>query len=305
MQQVLTYSDARQTGASRRQRLIYDNVEAALGAMPGIERERRTASSGEASLPGLVQVRLHEKVVALGRTAHLMLADCRKQTLVVDDWQEQVEDLARLIWSCVNTTKVVALGMKAWRSIQLLPVAERRFFEVPPLRMTPVGNAAGADLGDGAVLIDHEGEVSFAEPVRDALVRAGFRVQTVGADGSTDGGDDGWSTEAAIHVHLGHHGSAAEKVRLLDTWHSRRYAIQYNPRRAAQPPLGTLTVDAEHDGFLCQTPSQVVAACADLRADPVLRKKVLHAGAARTAPLAQAWLEIASELLGKPGGSPG
>ncbi len=41
----------------------------------------------------------------------------------------------------------------------------------------------------------------------------------------------------------------------------------------------------------------VLAACADIRTDGVLRKKMLNAGADRVAPLAREWLAIATELV--------
>ena len=254
-----------------------------------------------ASTPGLREYRSHEKIVALGRAAHTVLADYRKQTLVTGQDVEDAldEDVERLVWSCINTSKVVALGHGAWRSIQMLPIAERRFYDLPPLKMAPRRDGRPAtDIGTDILVINHEASDVRARQVAAALERDGYVVQRTERGGGGGGDGGGWSAGAAIHVHVGCHDSKSEELRLLDSWYSRRFAILILPDHVARnPPSGSLMVDPEINGFLCDTPEMVLAACADLRADPVLRKKMLDAGAASVAPLARGWLAIATELV--------
>ena len=301
MKQVAVYASERPTNALRKEALIYENIDRALDAMPDVDWQRCAMPDQEAkvSRPGLREVRPQATVVALGRAAHTVLADYRKQTLVagVDEGELLDEDVARLVWSCVNTSKVIALGRDAWRSIQVLPFAERRFFEIPPLRMAP---PCAGEIGRDVLVINHEDEDRLARQIAEALVRDGYCVQRTGR-GSDAGGemDHGcWSARAPIHVHVGSHDIRTEEVRLIDTWYSRRYAILVLPRRAAQHPRGeALMVDPEVNGLLCDNAATVLAACADIHSDPVLRKKMLHAGTTSVAPLAREWRTIAAELL--------
>ena len=304
MKHVTVYASERRSNALRKENLIYDNIDLALDTMSDVDWCRRPTPDPEAaaSRPGLREVRPIETVVALGRAAHTILADYRKQTLVAGDDDDEIEeDVERLVWSCVNTSKVVALGRGAWRSVQMLPIMERRFYEVPPLRMLPARDPGlPGEIGAEVLVINHETDDFRARQVAEALGDGGYRVQRTGRGGDDeDNAHDGcWSTSAPIHVHVGCHDGRAEEVRLLDTWHSRRFAISLLPRRLAQnPPSNALMVEPEVNGFLCETPEKVLAACADIRADPVLRKKMLNAGAASVAPLAREWLAIAAELV--------
>ena len=187
-------------------------------------------------------------------------------------------------------------------TISMLPVAERRFYELPPLRMPGCQNRRLDDeLGHEILVINHEKDDARARQLAEALFLEGYLVQRtgLGANGDGDGlPDNAWSASAAVHVHVGFHDRAAEEMRLLDTWHSNRFAITYLPRRQMQdPPAGALAVEAEINGFTCDTIDKVLAACADLRADRVLRKKMLHAGANAVRPLVRVWSNIAAELI--------
>ena len=304
MKQVAVYASERRSNSMRKESLIFENIDRALDSLEDVSWRRHPLSDRRtASPPGLKEVRPLEQIVALGRAAHTVLADYLKQTLVADDGEEDVldEDVERLVWSCVNTSKVVALGRSAWRSVQLLPIAERRFFELPPLFMASGRDAKGSsEIGSEVLVINHEADDLRAKQVTDALVRSGSRVQRTGRGGDGDERTDHgcWCDTAPIHVHVGYHDAMVEELRLLDTWHSRRFAILLLPRRAMpNPPPGVLMVEEEVNGFLCGTPEKVIAACADIRADPALRQKMLHAGTANVAPLAREWITIASELL--------
>ena len=304
MKHVTVYASERRSNALRKENLIYDNIDLALDTMTNLNWSRRPMPDPDAasSQPGLREVRPIDMVVALGRAAHTVLADYRKHTLVAGDVEDGIEeDVERLVWSCVNTSKVVALGRVAWRSVQMLPIADRRFFEVPPLRMLPTRETGpSGEIAAEVLVINHEVDDLRARQVADALARAGYGVQRTGRGGRDEAhAHDGcWSASAPIHVHVGCHDGRAEEVRLLDTWHSRRFAIALLPRRLVQnPPSNALMVEPEVNGFLCETPERVLAACADIRADRVLRKKMLNAGAASVAPLAREWLAIAMELV--------
>ncbi len=303
MKQVAVYASQRRSNALRKESLIYDSIDLALDSMPDVNwRYQAMPADARASPPGLREVSPHEKIVALGRAAHTVLADYRKRTLVAGDDDEDLldEDLSRLVWSCVNTSKVVALGRGAWRSVQMLPIAERRFYEIPPLRMARVQDGKTDEIAAEVLVINHEADELRARQVAEAMTRGGYRVQRTGRGGDGEGGGDhgGWSAQAAIHVHVGCHDSRAEEVRLLDSWHSRRFVVMLLPRRLIkEPPTGSLMVDPEVNGFLCDTPEKVLAACADIRGDAVLRKKMLHAGSISVAPLAREWLTIAAELV--------
>ena len=305
MKQVIVYSRERRSNALRKENLIYDNVDRALDAMADVDWQRRPMPDAAAlsSRPGLREVRPLETIVALGRAAHAVLADYRKQTLVAGDDEEDgiEEDVERLVWSCINTSKVVALGRGAWRSVQMLPIAERRLYELPPLRMPPaLEGSSPVEVGPEVLVINHEPDDGRARHVAEALARGGYTVQHAGRGGGNERETHHgcWSASAPIHVHVGHHDGSVEEVRLLDTWHSRRFAIVLLPRRLAlNPPPNALMVEPEVNGFLCETPEKVLAACADIRADPVLRKKMLNAGVANVAPLAREWLAIAKALV--------
>lgn len=302
---VTVYASERRSNALKKEYLIYDNIDQTLDTMTDLDWHRSPVPDRDAAFspPGLREVRPVDSVVALGRAAHTVLADYRKQTLVAgeDEEQELEEDLERLVWSCINTSKVVALGRGAWRSVQMLPIAERRFYELPPLRMAPVRDTGPAgEISAEALVINHENDDARARQVAEALVRGGYSVQLAGRGVDDEGQphDGCWSALAPIHVHVGFHDEKVEELRLLDTWYSRRFAIALLPRHFAQDtPPGALMVDPEVNGFLCETPDKVLAACADLRADPVLRKKMLIAGATSVAPSAREWLAIANELV--------
>lgn len=305
MKQVAVYLSERRSNALRKECLIYQSINLALGSMPDVALQHHPMPICEAgkSRPGLKEVQPHEKIVALGRAAHTVLADYRKRTLVArSEYEDELEeDLERLVWSCVNTSKVVALGRSAWRSVQMLPISDRRFYDIPPLRMAHAREDKPADeIGVEVLVINHEDDDGRARQVGDALTRGQYRVQTTGRGCENDGGLDSscWSATAAIHVHVGCHDSGADEVRLLDSWHSRRFVILLLPRRLAkEPPPGSLMVDPEVNGFLCDTTEQVLAACADIRGDAILRKKMLYAGEVGVAPMAREWLNIAKELV--------
>lgn len=305
MKQVAVYSSERRSNALRKEHLIHDNIDRALDSMSNVDWHRRSMPDGAeaAAHPGLREVRPLESIIALGRAAHTLLADYRKQTLVAGAYEDDgiEEDVGRLVWSCVNTSKVVALGRCAWRSIQMLPIAERRFYELPPLRMTPARQPGPTGkVGAEVLVINHEADDLRAQHVAKRLANDGYLVQRTGRGGKDDGqvDNDGWSAPAPIHVHVGWHDSSVEEVRLLDTWYSRRFAITLLPSPLAQhPPDEALMVDPEVNGFLCDTPDKVLAACADIRDDPVLQKKMLNAGAATVAALAREWVAIATELV--------
>lgn len=305
MKQVNVYSSERRSNAMRKENLIYDNIDRAFDSMADVDWRRSPMPDPEAacSRPGLREVRPLDTIVALGRAAHTVLADYRKQTLVAgDDGEDDLEeDVERLVWSCVNTSKVVALGRCAWRSVQMLPIAERRFYELPPLRMGPARDrGASGEIAAEVLVINHEADDLRAQQVAEALEVGGYMVQRAGRGIDEEGRmhQACWSAPAPIHVHVGYHDGRVEEVRLLDTWHSRRFAISLLPRRLAQdPPANALMVDPEVNGFLCETSDRVLAACADIRSDPVLQKKMLNAGACSVAPLAREWLAIATDLV--------
>lgn len=301
MKKVAVYANERRTNALSKESLIYESINLALDSMPDVARQSHEVLNAEAqaSRPGLREVRSHEKIIALGRAAHTVLADYRKRTLVAcgDDEERLDEDLGRLVWSCVNTSKVIALGQKAWQSVQMLPIAERRFYEVPPLQMAPLQNhKPTAEV----LVINHEDDDIRARQVGDVLTCGGYQVQRTGRGNESLGGIDhcGWSATADIHVHVGCHDSRADELRLLDSWHSRRFVILLLPRRWEQESLAErLLVESEVNGFLCDLPEKVLVYCAELRTDAVLRKKMLHAGTISAAPLAREWLTIATELV--------
>ena len=298
MKRVAVYVSKRASNMVGKETLIFNCIDLALDAMPGVDWHRPEMLEGT-SRPGLREVCPRERIVALGRAAHSVLADYHKRTLVADDEGRPEEDLERLVWSCINTSKVVALGRNAWRSVQMLPVMERHFYELPPLRMTPIdsyGFAGG--VGADVLVINHEDEETRAAHVADILTQSGYRVQRSGGDG--EGGADvtGWSATAPIHVHVGSHDLRVMEIRLVDTWHSRRFAILLlPPGRSKSTPADALMVDSEVNGFLCDSPGKVLAACADIRDDAVLRNKMLHAGTVSVAPLAREWLRIAADLI--------
>ena len=303
MKQVAVYSSERRSNALRKDCLVYASIDQALDAMPDVAWHRGSMAEVSRADPGLREIRPHDPVVALGRAAHNVLADYRKRTLLMGRAEDEAceEDIARLVWSCVNTSKAIALGRGAWRWMQILPIADRRFYAVPPLRIAPASDIVPVGASGSSILvIDHEADGSRAATIGETLESAGFLVQHTGRarDGEGQSDEGGWSSRAAIHVHVGFHDGGAEEMRLLDTWHSRRFAILVTPRRVARhAPENSLMVEADVNGFLCDTPGKVLAAIADLGQDPVLRKKMLEAGLASVAPLAREWLTIASDLV--------
>ena len=297
--------------------LIYDGVEAALASLVAVERRLLTNDCEEArearrSRPGLGHITPHDSIIALGKSAHTVLADFQKRTLLANDLDldEQddgdvealQEDMSRLIWSCINTLKVIAVGKGAWRSIQMLPLFDRRFYEVPPLRIAPPFDTSCRDT---VLVVNHDQDDERARSVASRFREKGMNVELSGfsrevSDKPASKQRAFCTGEAAIHVHVGHHTLAEEKLRIIDSWYSRRLVLQLLPPRPYQIEAAAknLIIDDEVNGFVCNDPGSIVAVCAEVRQDRVLERKVIDNGYRAVEPLAQAWTAIARDLLG-------
>ena len=294
--------------------LIFENVETAIAGL--VTTERRLLSEdmmperapNRAMWPGLGHVASRDAIIALGKAAHTVLADVQKRTLLASDLdlefddgksaQDLRDDIERFVWSCTNTSKVVAVGKGAWRSAQMLPLADRSFHEVPPLRIAP---PLGAGSRAGILVVNHYSDDDQARALVACFRESGIAVELCGmveVSGETrlrpfcDG-------EAAVHVHVGHHAVAAEKLRLVDSWHSRRLALQLLPPRPYQQPgiIDALLIEDEVNGFIGHTPEAIVSLYAEVRQDRVLERQVIERGYQTVAPLTQAWTAIARDLL--------
>ena len=175
---------------------------------------------------GLTRIKPNDPVIALGRAAHTALADFEKRSLIASGMSfdesdaDGGEDLDRLIWSCVNTSKVVALGEHAWRSIQMLPLADRRFYDVPPLHMQP-----GAD--GRLETMESSSSTMTTNPRRrgTSSISCGANVHrsNMSGPGRLPGLfapiDTPWTSDAFVHIHVGHHAIGDDRVRLVDSWY--------------------------------------------------------------------------------------
>lgn len=312
MSSASVYAEALCANSISKETLIYEGVEAALMSMISVEKsllDERDGYAAGRSVPGLAKVRSSEQIIALGRAAHTVLADVQKRTLIAGDLELESRDedefadvIDRFIWSCVNTLKVVAVGQGAWRSVQMLPMAERSFFDVPPLRLASPALPLDAALRQ-VLVVNHEADGRHAGEVAAALRRTGFSVEMASIRSSR--GDDSrldeacWSFDAAVHVHVGTHSIASAEPRIVDTWHSRRLACQVLPRRTCSGSGANdqLMVEDEVNGLLCHTPDKLLDTLLDLRQDRVMQRKLIEGGARTVAPLMQNWLRIAEELL--------
>lgn len=319
MRSAAVYGCAPLSNRVLKEALIYENIELALAALADIDKHfvpGRPIAGGDASWPrsappGLAHVKPAELIIALGKAAHTALADFQKRTLIAGDLDLESEDadekaalldeVRRFIWSCINTLKVVAVGAGAWRSVQMLPLADRRFYDVPPLR---IASAPRPDTIDGILIINHDGDDRQARRLAEFLEGGDTAVECTGlarnrSESPSKSAESFCSGAATIHVHVGHHTMAAEKLRLVDTWHSRRLAVQLVASRSARSAAGSdnLLVEDEVNGFLVHAPEKVAALCAEIKQDPILRRRLLDGGSQTVAPLVKAWMAIAEDLL--------
>ena len=304
MRPAVVYCSQPPSNRVEKEAVIHEQLDGVLATLTNVERhtvvpfkagERKVACT----VPGLTQVRPGEAIIALGRAAHNILADVRKRTLMAggsrleDDDSEEIE---QLVWSCVNTLELVALGRRAWQSAQLLPVQHRCFFSVPPLRMGP---ATGVGPNHRVLVINHNDDDSKARALIEALDRSGFEVASASSGLETMAQEDCWRDQSFVHVHVGEHALDADEPRLVDSWWSDRLALQLISRRRI-PGTGhsqVLMIEDEANGFICETPEAIVATCGEVLADRVLQRKLIAAGQNSVAPLVRNWVTIAEALL--------
>jgi hypothetical protein len=305
MEPAAIYLTSHDTAPLSRETLIYDNAELALARLARLDRHliaREDNASGR-SPPGLADMISPDPVIAMGMLPHRRLADFQKRSLLagelaLDDAASSAEDIAQLIWSCANTSRVIALGEAAWRMVQMLPVEDRRHYPVPPLKLPQALEVKARRL----FVINHGAD---DRPVHELAKRAqaeGFGVVCSGIP-ENPGQRRYLDTqpfccpEAAIHIHLGHHNAAAKSFRLIDSWHSGRLAVQWiKPAQEAADAENLLVEDATN-GFICHSIEAVLAACGELAEDHVLCHKFAGAGHRTAEPPARAWSAIAAELL--------
>ena len=305
MRSAAVYSCEGPSSKPQKEVLIHDQISAALTSLANLDRHALSsigsdATGHDAPMPGLTQIRGGEPVIALGRAAHVLLADVEKRTLICgdldlegDDCGLLTQDIEQLVWSCTNTLRIVALGETAWQSVQLLPVSSRRFYNIPPLCL----GAATSETAERRVLvINHDADDSRAKALADVLDRHGMAVECAGLLSTAVAG---WSDTASIHVHVGEHTLSASEPRLIDSWCSDRFALQLVPRRGANLSSNpnVLMIEDEANGFICDTYDAVVMACHELLEDRVLQRKVIAAGQNSVAPLVKTWLAVAEDLL--------
>ncbi len=293
-------------GRLGRDMVALENVWTALTARGGSERRQVVLpKNGVRTIAGLSHVKPVEHIVALGLAAHAVLAEFEKTTLIAggldldSDPSLPQEQLAQLIWSSVNTAKVVALGAIAWKSIQLLPLRERCFYQMPPLCLPN----SQAQEDESILVIDHDENSSKARDLLEVLRAHYGQVDYARSHKGCahDAGLSGvWADRSRIHIHVGHHTLATEFLRLVDTWQSRRVALQLLPRTG--PTSGTdsddrLLIENEANGFICRSVEQVLTCCNEILADDVLQAKFIAAGLRTVAPLARKWTAIADDLV--------
>lgn len=303
MRAAMVYASA-SSDASDRESLIYSDVHRALLAMADLDCHvvsPRAADDATRSTPGQTRIPPLVPVIALGVPAHVSLAETSKRTLIArdlgleEDGESEEEVIEHLVWSSINTITMVALGSPAWQSIQLLPVARRRFLKVPPLSLCQ------ADTERPSVLvIDHEATAGRASALVEVLDRASFRVRYAGPEAAGVARYEPWADTGWIHVHVGEHTLDTEMPRLVDSWQSCRPTIQLVEPVCAVPPnrpAPFLLVNDRQNGFVCTAANEVVAICRDLMDDPVLRDKVVAIGRSSAAQYHSAWQTIAETLL--------
>ena len=308
MRSAAIYSSFRsRTNSPQKELLIYEQLEAAMSTIASLKRHvvyasDRDDASARQSLPGLEHIRANEAVVALGRAAHTVLADYSKRTLVAADLdldgtggERLCEDIEQFIWSCVNTSRIVALGTDAWQSMQLLPIHNRRFDDVPPLQMMP--SRGPAERG-GVLVINHNADETQARSIADALDQRGMRVELAGVDAEDPSATHNpWFDEAFFHVHVGEHTLSSDMPRLVDSWRSDRIALQIAAEPKARTSANPSALMIEVNGFICATAGEIVSVCREILDDRVLQRKLIEAGRDTVAPLLKCWLHIAEDLL--------
>jgi hypothetical protein len=307
MDNAAVYVGTDGTQALSMEAMIYANAETALAQIAHMERHLVAQKDGawDRSPLGLFDIVPDDIVIALGMLAHTALADCRKRSLFAgNDFAEgqarSDHDIGRLIWSCANTSRAIAVGEKAWRAVQMLPVADRRQYEVPPLKFPqPEAGVKARDL----FIVNHEPDDRLSRELAALAASDGFNVTCCGLaemahDPAFSMKRHFWCAEAAIHVHVGLHATSTKAIRLVDSWHSGRLAVQLvppKPQTGWEP--GKLWVEDEANGFICHSAEAVLAVCRELEDDPVLGRKLISAAHHSAAPLARAWSAIAQDLL--------
>jgi hypothetical protein len=276
--------------------LIYANAEMALAQAAGTERHQIAPgdSAWDNSLRGIFSILPRQPVIAIGMQAHAALAGFQKRSLFVGDHclesvTQSQHGIEQLIWSCANTSRIIAIGDDAWGAVQLLPVADRRHYAVPPLKLPQ--SQPGLDARKLRI-INHQPDHGVASELATLAVAQGF---TIAGDVVTEHPARGG---AEIHVHVGPHAVSAKNFRLIDSWHSGAVAVQLLPSRPSTGwEDGTLMAEDEVNGFICHTPQTVLAVCTQIQQDPVLARTLIAAGRHSAAPLARAWSAIAQDLL--------
>lgn len=290
-----------------REALIYENIEMALAQMASLERHlisREDSARGRAPL-GLVDVILQDKVIAIGMLAHAMLADFRKRSVLAGDHgldgdAQGTHDIEELIWSCANTSRAIAIGDGAWRALQMLPIADRRHYDVPPLKL-PQSNAAVK--AQNLLIINHDSDGRLARELAALANTDKFTVTGCGLLDDLDGQGSSpilqsWTPQAGIHVHVGLHTVKAERLRLIDSWNCGRVTVQLlPPRPSAGWETSSLLIEDEANGFICHSTDAVLAVCREVRRDPVLGRTLVGAGHRSAAQLTRVWTSIVQDLL--------
>ncbi len=311
MTPVLVFGCAAEEKLGTRDRILHENVEAALTAFGPIDSRRLDDVGPDRSMPamtrtGLARIGVDEQVLAVGRCAHLALADCLKCTLLAghldlegdqDRERSHVEAINGWIWSCLNTRRAVVLGRRAWQAAQLLPFSDRRYHAMPPLRWIRQDDFLDPQK---LLIINHEEDGAAAAELQAAL--AGYaRIEVIDrCETSADRPIDFVHLDAAYHVHVGGHTMAADEPRLVEGWVNRIPVLRYRSRRSipVRSPRGEV-LDVHHgsNGFHCGSPGEVLATYDDLRSDRVLRGKIIDAGLKSVAPLVAGWRAVAGDLL--------
>lgn len=282
-----------------------------------LRHEKFVSHSAAFSLPaefsGAFRYKAEAKVMTAGQEAFVALADYYKSAVLVDavDLLPSIDTVRRpiredtikqVVWSSINTRKLISLGPSSWKTIQLLPGGSRHNFRCPPIRLRP-HETRSAEADYQVLVIAHcDLEDASAEAVRIAKKLAkplSGRVRTLGFE--VDGlrqmrPDEFGETGADVHVHVGRHNSETSQLRIVDSWISGCTVIHRLLNSDVALHADDYRIDDGANGLNASTLDEVVSGVLALLHDPYLRRTLNRAGRLMVANATADWEQIVDIL---------
>ena len=291
---------------------VYRNLERSLAALA---REEHRDLNRQFDIGRYCQrrsgtaYRSFQTVIALGLRAHEELSHIAKKSLIYldpgadDSGRMDLRRLAPCGGRAGANSTVVTVGRRARAAAHLLPAGQVKHYDLPPLDLSP----SDEEIPDGKLrvtVVNHLQDETLARSLVASFIdRSEFLIDCYGLetqlrDNRVRHLTDGEVGEGVgfVHVHIGRHGAASERLRVCDSWQSHVPVLLVDvpaDRKLAGPAID---VRAEHDALLCHDYEDICGYIGLLLGSPSLRRLLLANGrnALRSASLS--WGEIVQDL---------